>query len=471
MPGRYPLRRERQINARKTHPDAENSANQARALCADLCGPPSRRWSLSRHADIFGDSERRFAGHQLAPLGRDTPDGKTWSIRWRGHRSGTDARRCRTRGRNSRYSSRLPWLGQASDADGQPQSSRQVHLATRAARSRAAGTAISTVARLKRYWKGLTLCCVAATAACALCARTLLARLPGKVYSQMPSNGAGHNHHSFDPDATGASQPLPANEPGAPSREKHERDAAFARGEAKAGGPAYALCAPDVPGLRAELLFTLLAENVRDYAVFVMDTNGIIRCWNEGARLMKWWTRQQAEGAHLRILYRDGGSEDGTAEEHLRMGVETGEYTGDGNRVRSDGSTLWAYTVLTALRDDEGRLVGFAKVTRDFTARRAVEAALTKQAQSAPESQRILEEVNRQKVLVASISHELRSPLNAMMGASTPAARTGIQAPSAHKRGQQPSDDINKASARAASFHSTILVSWPRLFRRPLLQC
>jgi PAS domain S-box-containing protein len=197
----------------------------------------------------------------------------------------------------------------------------------------------------------------------------------------MPSTGSGHTHHSFDPNATGASQPLPANEPGAPGREKHEREAALARGEAKAGAPASALCTPDVPGLRADLLFTLLAENVRDYAVFLMDANGIIRCWNEGARLMKWWTRQQAEGAHLRLLYKDGGSEDGTAEAHLQTAAQTGEYTGEGNRVRSDGSTLWAYTVLTALRDVEGRLVGFAKVTRDFTARRAVEAALTKQAQ------------------------------------------------------------------------------------------
>ena len=54
-----------------------------------------------------------------------------------------------------------------------------------------------------------------------------------------------------------------------------------------------------------------LAENVRDYAIFLMDSNGIIRCWGESARLMKWWTKQQAEGSHLRMLYEDGGLEDG----------------------------------------------------------------------------------------------------------------------------------------------------------------
>lgn len=53
---------------------------------------------------------------------------------------------------------------------------------------------------------------------------------------------------------------------------------------------------------------------------------------------MKWWTRRQAEGAHLRLLYKDGGSEDGTAEGHLQTAADEGEYNGEGNRVRSDGS-------------------------------------------------------------------------------------------------------------------------------------
>jgi hypothetical protein len=97
-----------------------------------------------------------------------------------------------------------------------------------------------------------------------------------------------------------------------PGREAHEREAALARGEQRREDPDFALCAPDLKELSPELLFTLVAENVRDYAVFLMDTHGIIRCWGEGARLMKWWTRQQAEGAHLRFLYPEGGSEDGT---------------------------------------------------------------------------------------------------------------------------------------------------------------
>src|SRR5215212_529277 len=115
---------------------------------------------------------------------------------------------------------------------------------------------------------------------------------------------------SIDHNATGADAPLPSLEPGVPGRETHERRAALKRGRSipeLAPGP---LCAPKVDGIKPELLYTLLAENVRDYAIFLMDTNGIIVCWGEGARLLKWWTRQQAEGAHLRILYPDGGSDD-----------------------------------------------------------------------------------------------------------------------------------------------------------------
>jgi len=189
----------------------------------------------------------------------------------------------------------------------------------------------------------------------------------------------------------------------------------MARGRARAGEPPYQVCAPDLPGLRADLLFTLHSDNVRDYAIFLMDGDGIIRCWGESARLMKWWTRQQTEGGHLRLLYPDGGSEDGDAESHLQAAAETGEYSGEGHRVRSDGSTFWAYVTLTALRNLEGELVGFTKVTRDFSARRAVEASLRRETHT-DDSQESAQEASRLKRLLATVSHELRNPLNAMLG-------------------------------------------------------
>jgi PAS domain S-box-containing protein len=217
-------------------------------------------------------------------------------------------------------------------------------------------------------------------------------------------------------DATGSSSPLPGAGSPSTSRESHEREAALGRGGSIVSLPTEPMCAPTVRGLQPDLLYTLVAENVRDYAIFLMDVDGIIRCWGESARLMKWWTKQQAEGSHLRLLYPDNGGEDGTAEAHLASAAETGEYNGEGHRVRSDGSTFWAYVTLTALRDQDDRLVGFTKVTRDFSARRAVESALQRERPPAADAERALAEANRIKQMVANLSHELRTPLNAIVG-------------------------------------------------------
>lgn len=162
-----------------------------------------------------------------------------------------------------------------------------------------------------------------------------------------------------------------------PTREAQERDAAWRRGRARrrqgAEGHDHEVGRAD-PAL-VHRAFAALAENVRDYAIFLMDADGIIRFWGEGARLLKRWSKEEAEGAHLRLLYLDGGSEDGTAEEHLREAAEYGEYVGEGSRVRGDGTTFWARITLTGLKDESGTLLGFSKVSIDTSTQRNVDTA------------------------------------------------------------------------------------------------
>lgn len=208
-----------------------------------------------------------------------------------------------------------------------------------------------------------------------------------------------------------------------PSPEEREREAGWRRGEERerkrlAGHEiprtSHSGIAPAGVAARA---FAALAENVRDYAIFLMNPEGVITFWGEGARLIKWWTKDQAEGAHLRLLYPSGGSEDGTAEEHLRQAAERGEYTGEGHRVRNDGSIFWAGITLTALWDEDGTLLGFAKVTRDLTARRAADALLRSAAEAADAARAAAEAADAAKSgFLATMSHEIRTPINAILG-------------------------------------------------------
>jgi PAS domain S-box-containing protein len=199
------------------------------------------------------------------------------------------------------------------------------------------------------------------------------------------------------------------------SREAEERETAWARAVARkrhrreagavAGDPHHGQGSPEV----MQRAFAALADNVRDYAIFLMDPDGVITFWGDGARLIKWWSRENAEGAHLRLLYPDGGSEDGTAEAHLAEAAETGEYTGEGHRLRNDCSTFWAGVTLTALRDRGGELLGFVKVTRDLTAQRVSESARQAALEAAEQASRFKSQ------FLATVSHEVRTPLTSVM--------------------------------------------------------
>jgi PAS domain S-box-containing protein len=127
--------------------------------------------------------------------------------------------------------------------------------------------------------------------------------------------------------------------------------------------------------------FRLLVENVRDYAIFMLDPDGRIASWNAGAERLKGYTIDEIVGQHFRVFYPEERQRERHPEHELEVALREGQYAEEGWRVRKDGTRFFAYVVITTVRDEEGRLLGFAKVTRDITERRQAEEVLRQSEQ------------------------------------------------------------------------------------------
>jgi PAS domain S-box-containing protein len=123
----------------------------------------------------------------------------------------------------------------------------------------------------------------------------------------------------------------------------------------------------------SEERFRLLVEGVKEYAIFMLDPEGYITTWNEGARRIKGYEEEEIVGEHFSVFYTEEDVERSHPDEELRVAAAEGSYEEEGIRVRKDGSTFFANVLITALRDEDGELGGFAKVTRDITERKEAE--------------------------------------------------------------------------------------------------
>ncbi|HXD47531.1 MAG TPA: PAS domain S-box protein, partial [Gemmatimonadaceae bacterium] len=123
-------------------------------------------------------------------------------------------------------------------------------------------------------------------------------------------------------------------------------------------------------------LHKLLVDRVLDYAIFALDPHGYVLSWNAGAERLKGYTPDEIIGKHFSIFYPPEARAAGIPERNLAAAIANGRTEDEGWRVRKDGTRFWADVLITTLRGDDGEILGFAKVTRDLTARRAAEEEL-----------------------------------------------------------------------------------------------
>ena len=165
--------------------------------------------------------------------------------------------------------------------------------------------------------------------------------------------------------------------------------------------------------------FNLLVQSVVDYAIYMLDANGRVTSWNAGAERIKGYSAGEILGQHFSRFYTD---EDRAAEVPrvaLETARETGRYEAEGWRVRKDGTRFWASVIIDAIKDHDGKLVGFAKVTRDMTEKRETQLRLDESREQLFRSQK-MEALGQ---LTGGLAHDFNNLLTAILGAADLASR------------------------------------------------
>jgi PAS domain S-box-containing protein len=178
----------------------------------------------------------------------------------------------------------------------------------------------------------------------------------------------------------------------------------------------------------SEERYRLLIEGVKDYAIFMLDPQGNISTWNEGARRLKGYSQGEIVGRHFSIFYTQPDKDRKYPEYELEQAIKFGRYEDEGLRVRKDGTTFYANVIITAIFNNQKQLVGFSKITRDLTERVENERRLhklnseleTKVSNRTRELQKSLEDLKRINSdldsFIYTASHDLKAPVSNIEG-------------------------------------------------------
>jgi PAS domain S-box-containing protein len=163
---------------------------------------------------------------------------------------------------------------------------------------------------------------------------------------------------------------------------------------------------------RAEGSFRLLVQGVVDYAIYMLDPHGVITNWNAGGERIKGYSSREIVGQHFSRFFTEEDRTAGLPWKALETAAREGKYEGEGWRVRKDGTRFWASVVLDPIRDRSGKLIGYAKITRDITERREALLALQETQQQLMQAQK-MEGIGH---LTGGVAHDFNNLLTIIIG-------------------------------------------------------
>ena len=199
---------------------------------------------------------------------------------------------------------------------------------------------------------------------------------------------------------------------------------------------------------KSESQFKTLVGGVTDYALYMLDPNGIVANWNVGGERIKGYSAREIVGQHFSRFYTPADQAAGKPARALKIAMETGRYEEDGWRVRKDGTFFWASVVIDPIRDETGELIGFAKITRDITERKEAQEKLAAVQRQLAESQKL----DALGQLTGGVAHDFNNLLMIISG-SIHTIRKDVTGEKALKALQS----IDAASQRAASLTRQLL--------------
>ena len=206
--------------------------------------------------------------------------------------------------------------------------------------------------------------------------------------------------------------------------------------------------ASDVALYESEQRFQRLVQSVRDYAIYMLDPVGNITNWNSGAEAIKRYKAGEVVGRHFSIFYTPEDRAAGAPARALATAVEAGKFEGEVVRVRKDGERFWAHVLIDPIHDDDGKLLGFAKVTRDITEKRKAQEEIERTREALTQAQK-MEAIGR---LTGGVAHDFNNLLTVIRSSAEFLGRAELDG-----RWRKYVDAIASASERAALLTSQLL--------------